>query len=51
MEYLRKEADFFTYCNQCKHKEKRDIEDPCNECLGEPGNYHTHKPVYFEPEE
>lgn len=26
-------VDFETYCKTCKHKKKKDIEDPCNECL------------------
>ena len=50
MQYDYKECDFYTYCNKCKHKDKRDIEDPCNDCLGEPCNLHSTKPVYFEAE-
>ncbi len=26
-------VDFETYCKICKHEKKKDIEDPCNECL------------------
>ena len=28
-----------------------DVKDPCNECLGEPANLHSHKPVYYEEDE
>lgn len=27
------EVDFKTYCEKCIHREKKDFEDPCNECL------------------
>ena len=36
------------YCDKCKHWEKKESEDPCNECLGIPANQYTHKPVYFK---
>lgn len=48
MEYEYKEVDYYTYCTKCVHKDKRDIEDPCNDCLGEPMNQHSRKPLYFE---
>ena len=48
MEYEYKEADLFKYCNLCKYKDKKDFEDPCNDCLAEPCNLHSRKPVNFE---
>lgn len=30
-EYL--EVDFRTYCASCKYRDKKEFEDPCNECL------------------
>ena len=48
MQYDYKECNFYTYCNKCKYKDKKDIEDPCNDCLAEPCNLHSSKPVYFE---
>lgn len=29
----------------------KDVMDPCNFCLGEPYNRHSHKPVYYKPDE
>lgn len=43
-----KEVYFDQYCKTCKHFEKKEEEDPCYECLGEPINAYSHKPVYWE---
>ena len=43
-----KEVYFSLYCNQCKHKDDPDTEEPCNECLSIPGRPWSHKPEYFE---
>lgn len=43
-----KEVYFDQYCRQCKHVDCGETEDPCYECLDEPVNYCSHKPVYFE---
>lgn len=48
MEYLFKEVDFTTYCKSCKYTEIDDVKDPCNECLAEPKNLHSSKPVKWE---
>lgn len=48
MEYEYKEADFYTYCPKCKYKEKKDAEDPCNDCLAEPAVLHSRKPLHFK---
>jgi hypothetical protein len=47
MEYPDKFVDFKKYCALCEHKEKKDWEDPCNECMDYPVNEHTRKPVNF----
>lgn len=39
---------FDLYCESCKHKDKLDAESPCNECLTEPVNWHSVKPVKWE---
>ncbi len=44
-----REVDFHKYCPKCKHWGIEDIMDPCNECLGEPCNKNSEKPVYYEP--
>ena len=42
------EVYFKQYCETCKHKKKEDREDPCNECLENPVNLYSHKPVRYE---
>lgn len=42
------EVYFDQYCKKCKHKKKKDTEEPCFECLGNPVNYQSHKPVKWE---
>lgn len=43
-----KEVYFIEYCKKCKHKKLKDTEEPCSECLGEPTNLNTHRPVKYE---
>lgn len=40
-------VNFDAYCNDCEHVEKMSTEEPCNECLSNPVNQHTDKPVMF----
>lgn len=51
MEYIDKFVDFKKYCETCKHKDVKEVEDPCNECLDNPVNAHTTKPVKYEEDE
>ncbi len=44
-------VDFHTYCATCEHKDKAETEDPCFECLDDPTNTYTHKPVKYKPAE
>lgn len=44
-----REVNYHEYCDKCKYKDVDDIMDPCNECLGEPCNLNSEKPVYYEP--
>ena len=46
-----REVDFHKYCQKCKYWDINDIMDPCNECLGEPCNKNSEKPIYYEPDE
>ena len=48
MELKDKEVYFGVYCKTCKHKDKKEDEDPCWDCLAEPKNTYSHKPVYWE---
>lgn len=43
-----KEVYFDTYCKTCKHQEKSEAVNPCYECLREPMNMYSHKPVCWE---
>lgn len=43
-----KEVYYHEYCETCKHKDSSDHEHPCNECLENPTNMHSHKPVNYE---
>ena len=49
--YDYKEVYFNEYCDTCKYSDVDDVKDPCNECLGEPANLHSHKPVYYVVDE
>jgi len=44
-----KEVRFDKYCDICAHKEKlTEYGSICDECLGEPLNLHSVKPVNWE---
>lgn len=45
-----KEVLFNAYCTTCKYKDTDETEDPCNECLTNPANENSHKPVNYEEE-
>ena len=46
-----KEVYFKQYCGKCKHKDKLEVEYPCNECLSNPTNLYSHKPTNFEEDD
>lgn len=46
-----KEVYFHIYCKKCQYVNRRDDEDPCNECLENPYNEYSHKPVNFKEKE
>ena len=43
-----KEVDYHKYCQKCLFKKKPQDEEPCNECLYNPGNEDSRKPVMFK---
>ena len=44
-----KEVHFHEFCKNCKYYMKGDmVKEPCDECLSEPINLYSHKPVKFE---
>ena len=48
MENIYKEVDFKTYCKTCEHKDLEEKFDPCNDCLAEPMNANSDKPIYWK---
>ena len=42
------EVYFHEYCEKCEYKDIDEVKDPCNECLSEPANLYSHKPVKFK---
>lgn len=42
------EVLFGKYCKSCKHKDKLEHEEPCAECLDNPVNLHSQKPIKYE---
>lgn len=53
MEIIDKIVRFDLYCNTCKYKDVKDDEgfDPCNECLNNPSNQNSQKPVNYVKKE
>ena len=45
---MLKLVDYNLYCSKCKHKDNKESEDPCYECLTIPVNEDSHKPRQFE---
>lgn len=43
-----KEVYFDQYCKSCKHHGLKESKDPCNDCLVEPSNTNSHKPMNYE---
>lgn len=48
MENQYKLVDFKKYCETCKHKNVKETEDPCNDCLAHGANVNSEKPVRYE---
>lgn len=48
MEYIDKIVDFGLYCPKCKHEKDDEAKEPCHDCLNNPTNVHSHKPIHFK---
>ena len=48
MEDQYKEVYFDQYCKKCLHKDEDETGDACDECLANPSNINSHKPVNFK---
>lgn len=44
-------VEYDKYCKTCIHKKKKESEDPCWNCLCQPANVESHKPIHWEGEE
>lgn len=51
MEDIYKEVYFGEYCKKCKYEKLEENDSPCDECMDEPMNLYSHKPVKFEEKE
>ena len=51
MEILDKIVEFDEYCKKCKFFELDESEEPCNECLSNPVNQNSKKPVNYKEKE
>lgn len=53
MDESYKEVDFHKYCKTCKFEkcDETDVLAPCWDCLNEPVNVYSHKPVHYEQAE
>ena len=51
MEYPYKEVHFYDYCLKCEYYDRKEEEDPCFECLENPVNLYSHKPLKFKKSE
>lgn len=45
---MEKEVYFGDYCKTCKHEKVSEQDDPCYDCLNNPVNEDSHKPVRWE---
>ena len=45
---MKKEVWYDEYCKNCVHWQLMEHEEPCDECLAEPGVEDSRKPLYFE---
>lgn len=48
---MKKEVYFDEWCDKCKYSNTEETEDPCNECLGQPWNEDSHKPIKWKEKE
>lgn len=46
-----KEVRFDIYCRRCFYRDKEEKDEPCDECLENPVNAYSHKPIYYKEEE
>ena len=45
---MMKLVEFDKWCGSCINCNKKEVEEPCNDCLGNPVNDDSHKPIHWE---
>lgn len=43
-----KEVYFNQYCYRCQYSKYPETAEPCDECIAQPVNEDSHKPLYFK---
>ena len=51
MEYVDKIVKFEDYCSSCEYFKSNEALDPCHECLNNPTNQNSRKPVNYKKAE
>lgn len=51
MENINKIVKFEDYCGDCEYFDTDERFDPCHECLNNPSNINSRKPVKFKKKE
>lgn len=51
MENIDKIVEFEKYCQTCEFIDYNDAEDPCHDCLNNPTNINSRKPVRYKKAE
>lgn len=51
MEIIEKFVEFDKYCETCEHKDVEEKCDPCHECLENPVNVGSEKPINYKKKE
>ena len=46
-----KEVFFCDWCHKCEFNDLSDQKQPCCDCIAQPSNINSHKPVYFKEKE
>jgi hypothetical protein len=44
----KKEVIFHEYCPKCQYWARGEHEDPCEDCIAQPWNENSHKPIGFK---
>ena len=51
MENREQFVDFDKFCNKCEYQKVDQAKDPCHECLKNPVNTYTNRPVNYKKKE